>query len=126
MFGSGVDRWVVIRALGDAESIGKFVSFDLKFLRVDNPCPKLVRRRGRRRWRTSRSDGRGIKMSCAGLTLVMCMSGSVPLAVMLIVADRRCGKRARSNSGGKGVDNRAAIASLLEGIGLDDILNSTA
>ena len=65
-------------------------------------------------------------MSCAGLTLIMCMSGTVPLAVMLNVANWRCGKRARSNDGGKRVGNGAANASLLEGIGEDDILNSTA
>ena len=65
-------------------------------------------------------------MSCAGLTPVMCMSGTVPLAVMLNVANWRCGKRARSNGRGKRVDNRAANASLLEGVGENDILNSTA
>ena len=126
MLSSGIDWWVVIRALSDAESIGKFVSLNLQFLRVNNPSPKLVWRRGRRRWRAGRSEGRRCRMSCAGLTPVVCMSGSVPLAVMLEVAGRRCGRRAGSNSRGKGVDNGATIANLLEGVGLDNLFDSTA
>ena len=65
-------------------------------------------------------------MSCAGLTLIICTSGSVPLAVMLRKANWRWGKRDRSNDRGERVGNGAADASLVGGIGENDLLNSAA
>ena len=65
-------------------------------------------------------------MTCGGLILIVCPSGSVPLAVAIRVVNGRWGMRDGSNNRGKRAGNRAANTSLMERICRNDRLNSTA